>query len=123
MSNRVMLVEDDEEIQMVLGQLLSMEGYEVQTARDGRAALDMLRQGAAPGVVLLDLMMPVMDGWAVRREMQADPALREVHVIVRSGVVDLAAPQPALQDAEVLLKPLDLDVLLESVARHCAARA
>lgn len=123
MSKRVMLVEDDEEIQMVLGQFLSMEGYEVQTARDGRAALDLLRQGEAPGVVLLDLMMPVMDGWAVRREMQADPALRDVHVIVMSGVVDLAEPQPSLQGAEVLIKPLDLDALLESVARHCAAQA
>jgi CheY-like chemotaxis protein len=78
----VLLVEDDAAIAGSLGEALREEGLEVATALNGREALQVLRGGLRPSVILLDLMMPVMDGWDFRHEQLRDPALRDIPVVV-----------------------------------------
>ena len=101
----------------MMAQLLSLEGYEASAVANGREALDYLQRAERPGLILLDLMMPVMDGWEFRREMRRDPALADLPVIV------LSALDPSRDgDAGVvafLKKPLDFDRLLELVRRFC----
>jgi CheY-like chemotaxis protein len=101
----------------MMAQLLTIEGFQAAAVANGREALDYLQAGSKPHVILLDLMMPVMDGWEFRRQQQADPELAPVPVIVlsaldptRAGGVDASA---------FLKKPLDFDRLLELVHAHC----
>lgn len=117
MLRRVMIVDDDEEIRETLAELLSEEGYDVVEAEDGAVALDRLRDGAHPSVILLDLMMPNMDGWQFHREIKRDPALSSIPIVVMTA----AGPRGTnLTDVkEVLHKPFSLDVVLEVVARFC----
>jgi CheY-like chemotaxis protein len=77
-----LLVEDDAAILGSLGEALREEGLEVATARHGQEALEALRAGLRPSVIVLDLMMPVMDGWDFRHEQLRDPALRDIPVVV-----------------------------------------
>jgi CheY-like chemotaxis protein len=114
----VLVVEDDPDIQQVLKFALEMAGYPVETAGDGAEAMRRL-QAAPPCLILLDLMMPVMDGWQFRAEQQRDPALAAIPVVVISA--DGRVPQKAasLGAAAYLRKPLDFDALVEVVRRHC----
>src|SRR4051794_32625764 len=78
---RVLVVEDDASIRDALAQLLASEGYAVDTSENGARALDRLRSAAAPDVIVLDLRMPVMDGWQFRAEQRRDPDLASIPVI------------------------------------------
>ena len=113
----ILIVEDDADLREMMAQLLLLEGFNAQTVANGREALDYLRATERPELILLDLMMPVMDGWEFRREQQRDPKLAGVPVIVLSAldqtrVGDIGA-------AAFLKKPLDFDRLLELVRRYC----
>ncbi|MBI2391967.1 MAG: response regulator [Deltaproteobacteria bacterium] len=111
---RVLVVEDDEGIREALCDLLETEGFDVVSAVHGRDALDKLKNsGPQPDVILLDLMMPVMDGWAFRAEQQSDPALAEIPVVVitASRQADLATLNPRA----FLKKPIDFDELLRAL--------
>jgi len=103
----------------MMAQLLSLEGYISATVSNGREALEYLHNGhERPEVILLDLMMPVMDGWEFRRKQQADPAVSDVPVIILSA---LDPSRAADVDAEAFLKkPLDFDRLLELVRHYCS---
>jgi len=101
----------------MMAQMLTIEGFAAATVANGREALDYLHGTTRPHVILLDLMMPVMDGWEFRRRQQADPELAPVPVIVLSAL-DQARAAPV--DATAFLKkPLDFDRLLELVRSHC----
>ena len=101
----------------MMAQMLTLEGFEATTAANGREALNHLHTSSKPHVILLDLMMPVMDGWEFRRLQQADPELAPVPVIVLSA---LDSARAATVDAVAFLrKPLDFDRLLELVRQHC----
>ena len=78
----VLLVEDEPAIALSLGDALREEGLAVATAQNGLEALQLLRNGLRPSVILLDLMMPVMDGWDFRHEQLHDPTLKDIPVIV-----------------------------------------
>src|SRR5204862_4129108 len=106
----VMVVDDDDDIRETLAGLLEDEGYEVAAFPTGRDALDALQGGMAPRVILLDLMMPVMDGAEFRRAQLADPALASIPVIL----ITAAGLEPIQRNDydEVLRKPLKIDRVL-----------
>ncbi|MEO6324402.1 MAG: response regulator [Thermoanaerobaculia bacterium] len=80
-----MVIEDDEVIRAGLGELLAQQGYRVELLPNGRDALERLRSGPPPAVILLDLSMPVMSGWEFLDEKVKDPALAAIPVIVMSA--------------------------------------
>jgi len=114
----VLIVEDDADLREMMAQLLSLEGFQSATVSNGREALEYLHNGhERPEVILLDLMMPVMDGWEFRRKQQADPGLADVPVIILSA---LDQSRAADVDAQAFLKkPLDFDRLLQLVRQYC----
>jgi signal transduction histidine kinase len=110
---RILLVEDDFEVQAIVSQLLEVKGYEVSSAPDGRKALEKLRAGELPNLIILDLMMPVMDGWQFRVEQRRDPKLAEIPVVVLSA--DSSAKAAAVDAAAFLRKPVQLSVLIDKI--------
>lgn len=116
----VMIVEDDYAVRETLQELLEEEGYGVFPAANGREALDQLRsESASPRVILLDLMMPVMDGWQFRDEMRRDPALSAIPVVVMSADAGLDHKVEGMSVAAVLPKPVELKTLLSTISRLC----
>lgn len=105
----VLLVDDDPDCREMLAVILEHYGYSVATAPNGREALTLLRNTPHPGVVLLDLMMPVMNGWELVTVMAEDCALTGIPVVITSG----SEPAPTKGVTRVLKKPLDTGVLLK----------
>jgi CheY-like chemotaxis protein len=116
MSASILVVEDDTDMREILSELLTAEGYRVFSASNGREGLDQLRAGLRPSVVLLDLTMPVMDGWEFRARQTEDPALRSIPIIVTTAMPpSRVGPMPGVS---VLRKPLDLDSLISLIRSH-----
>jgi two-component system response regulator RegX3 len=118
----VLIVEDEPDILMLLRVVIEMNGYDAALAADGSTALERL-DAEKPDLVLLDLMLPVMDGWSVLAEMRSRP--NPPPVIICSAArsardVELAEERGA---EAVLLKPLDMDQLLETMSQSLAAGA
>jgi len=113
----VLIVEDDEDLREMMAQMLTLEGFEAVAVANGREALEYLHDAEKPDVILLDLMMPVMDGWEFRRQQQADPAIAPVPVIVLSALDQARAS--TLEANAFLKKPLDFDRLLSLVRTYC----
>jgi CheY-like chemotaxis protein len=111
MSKSVLVVEDDPLIRGAMQLLLEWEGYRVAWAANGRQALDLLRSGERPSCILLDLMLPVPNGWQFRREQQRDPALAAIPVVVVSAA-DRAA---CLRASGHVQKPFQPEELLEAI--------
>ncbi len=116
----VLVVDDDPDILLTVEQILQSEGYTVLSARNGQEALNRL-DVERPGVIILDLMMPVMDGFEFRRRLLEHPA-SATPVIVVSADRDLARKAEALRVHGYLGKPFDLDDLLAQVSRFVAAQ-
>ncbi|HJQ84613.1 MAG TPA: response regulator [Candidatus Binatia bacterium] len=115
----ILLVEDDDDLREALAVYLESEGYEVLQARNGEEALAQLRTGGVVCLIVLDLFMPVMDGWRFRTEQLGDPALAAIPVLVLSA--DAAAPAKGAKLGAVasLVKPVDFDRLMQHVEHHC----
>lgn len=113
----LLIVEDDPDIRTDLAELLRGEGYDARTAVDGRDALAQLRGGLSPKLILLDLMMPVMDGWAFRAAQLGDPVLAAFPVVLLSGSGNVSQHAVDLQAVGWIRKPFALDDLLQTVAR------
>jgi CheY-like chemotaxis protein len=111
----VLIVEDDPGLRDMLEQLLHLQGFAPITTANGREALDFLRMGGHADVILLDLIMPVMDGRGFRREQERDEQLSPIPVVVMSGV---ELPK-GLHEAAWFPKPLDLPRLLETLRTIC----
>jgi len=114
-----MVVEDDEAIRETLRVALEMEGYVVFCAEDGREALETLPRIPRPCLILLDLMMPVMNGWELAEALAADEALATIPVVVVTAFADRAAKVKKARG--LLKKPVQLDVLLGTVRQHCGS--
>jgi CheY-like chemotaxis protein len=113
----VLVVDDDDDIRETLCELLRDEGHTVVGSEDGARALEYLQAHAPPCLIILDLMMPVMDGWELFRRLQADPKLSAVPVVVVTAAGEQRARSiPARQ---ILPKPLHLDRVLEAVEQNC----
>jgi len=112
----VLLIDDDADVRDSIADLLRARGYLVATAEDGRAALDAIARDELPCVVLLDLVMPGMDGWKFLAVVRADPLLAAIPVVIASAHAATHAPSGA---AGVLHKPFELPELFAVVERHC----
>ena len=115
----VLVIDDDREVRESLRTLLQLDGYKVKTARDGQHALEQLRGGLRPCIILLDLMMPAMDGQHFRAEQLRDPQFAHIPVVVLSGHYDPQQNAASLGAAAYLRKPADINMVLRLIEAHC----
>jgi CheY-like chemotaxis protein len=113
----ILVVDDDDAVRETMVEVLEDARYEVRAARNGREALDILRNSRLPCLILLDLMMPVMNGWDFVRETAQDPALSGLRICLVTAV---AATHPLPEGpVAIVRKPLQLSALLNVVQQHC----
>jgi two-component system, chemotaxis family, chemotaxis protein CheY len=120
----VLVVDDDEDIREALEMVLETNGHPVVVASDGVQALAHLkREKLRPCVILLDLMMPGMNGFELHERLCAEPELAAIPIVVITGagadIEELATPLTS----EILRKPFDLHTVLKAVNRHCTPAA
>jgi CheY-like chemotaxis protein len=120
MRGRVLVVEDDGDLRETIADILRMEGFEPVCACDGLQALDYLHRGERPRVILLDLMMPAMDGERFRAEQLKLPEGRAIPVVILSAHCDVAGRARRLA-LPFLAKPFDVGALLDAVGRYSTA--
>lgn len=113
----ILIVEDDPVLSESIAELLTDAGYAVASAPNGADALAYLRANAAPQLILLDLMMPVVDGFAFRREQLRDRALARIPVIVLSSIWRNEQVY-SIGAADWFTKPADIEALLHSITRN-----
>ncbi|MGE3262977.1 MAG: response regulator [Bacteriovoracia bacterium] len=119
-AKKILLVEDDIEIRECLTEFLRDEGYTVDAAENGSAALKHLRTTSSlPSLILLDLMMPIMDGFQFREHQMKDADLAAIPTAMLSAHGQVRDKAAALGLAEILRKPIELDDLLRIVETHC----
>jgi CheY-like chemotaxis protein len=114
-SRLVLVVEDDEELRELVREALELNDYRVVVAQEGQQALDALARIGPPRFVLLDLLMPGMNGWEFLERMRARPELADVPVVVCSSV-----PSEAPPGVRVMPKPLNFERLLSVAREYCA---
>jgi CheY-like chemotaxis protein len=119
----VLVIEDDDVARVGLAALLRPHGYHVATASTGQEALDLLERDLCPNVILLDMIIPKVDGWQFMARRQKDPKLSSIPVVIMTGV-GIACPEwaSALGAADLLRKPIEIDSLLETVRRHTSVQ-
>jgi CheY-like chemotaxis protein len=115
----VMIVEDDRDTREMLARFLELEGFDVREAANGQAALEALREDSRTCVILLDLMMPVMNGWQFRKAQSNDPELSKIPVVVVTAA-GAREQIPAIDADAWLAKPVDFDRLLATIDPLCA---
>ena len=116
----ILIVDDDAGIRQLLTVFLEHNGYNALNATNGVEALSQLQQNfPLPQLILLDLMMPVMDGAAFRQAQQRDPQLAAIPVVVLSADETLAEQAPTLRADAYIPKPIDFEALLPLVEQHC----
>jgi CheY-like chemotaxis protein len=120
MTPTVLVVDDDPNIQRMMTKFLELEGFVPVTASNGQEALEYLRRGGNPHVILLDLRMPIMDGWTFRRIQRADPTLADIPVIVLTGI---EGDLDDLSVAASFCKPVSLFEVASVVRRLCLEAA
>jgi CheY-like chemotaxis protein len=117
---RILLVEDDYAIRETLADVLEGEGFQVSCASNGAEAMDRLAAERVPALIVLDLMMPVMDGWAFRTAQQRDPLLAQIPVVVLSAGHDREDRAVSALEVDAFLpKPFDLERFVETIHRLC----
>jgi CheY-like chemotaxis protein len=126
LSGNVLIVEDDPDAREMIATLLTTQGFYAVGAEDGLEALHLLRTVChraphVPCLVLLDLTMPRLGGHEFRRAQLNDPILAGIPIAVMSGATDATERAEALGAVATLIKPLDLDVLVDVVRRYCTA--
>ena len=121
MAANVLVVDDDPNLVRLMSKFLKLEGFAPVTAANGQEALTYLRGGGEASVILLDLRMPVMDGWTFRTEQRRDPGLADIPIVVLSGMdTDLIHDMEA---AASFNKPVSFTEIVVVVRRLCETRA
>jgi CheY-like chemotaxis protein len=115
---KILIIEDDPDLRDALAGLLAGVGYRTVAVENGLAAIQHLQHHDPPAVILLDLMMPLFDGYQFRREQLRDPVTAAIPIVVITGRPD-DERLAAMGAVECLCKPLDADPVLAAVARHC----
>lgn len=119
-SGRILVVDDKYYIRQLLMTALGLKGYEVVVAANGQEGLEMAAR-TRPEVILLDLLMPGLDGYAMVERLRQDPATARIPVIIMSAKADMEGIPPVPGADDYLVKPFDLDVMEALVARHVTA--
>lgn len=115
--HRILIVDDDADIRESLADVLELEGFSVVCAANGREALDYLARSEPPCMILLDLMMPIMDGWQFLVEQRRDPSIARIPVVVISAATPEQTKTVVVE--RIVRKPLRLEDVLDSVQQHC----
>lgn len=115
----ILIVEDDQDLAETEAEVLEAEGYRTMHAANGREAIEKLQNGLLPDLILLDMMMPIMDGWKFREEQRKLPKIAEIPVVTITADGDARGKAASIQAAGHLGKPVMLDGLLDEVARIC----
>ena len=117
---KVLVIEDDVYIRESVKELLEEEGFQVMCAANGKEALDSLNvESELPELILLDLMMPVMDGYDFCKIQESDPRLSSLPVVLISADGQIEKKRARIGSREVLKKPLSIDTILSTVERFC----
>ena len=120
---RILVVDDDTDIRETMAMVLAEEGHAVTTARDGHDALQQLQHDPLPDVVVLDMMMPVMDGETFVSIVRGDPRLARLRIVVMSGHMEVRDKLRRLRVDAVIMKPPDVADLLRTVEAALPTRA
>src|SRR4051794_20582080 len=120
MASSVLVVDDDPNLVRLMSKFLKLEGFAPVPAGNGQEALSYLRGGGDASVILLDLRMPVMDGWAFRREQRADAGLAGIPIVIMSGVAADSAQE--LDAAASFNKPVSFPEVVGVLRRLCDTR-
>jgi CheY-like chemotaxis protein len=115
----VLIVDDDLDAREALAELLEYRGFSVGSAANGREALNYLRSSSQPRIIILDLMMPMMDGWEFLEHQSRDFALMEIPVIVLTAT----PPSQPVRAKVVLQKPIQFDSLVKLLNQYLPAAA
>ena len=119
-SRCLLIIEDDDAIRETLRTVLELEGYSVLSAENGRQGLEVLmqngRNGRSPCLILLDLMMPVMNGWEFMAALKRSDGFASVPILVLTAVSERAR----IKEYPVMKKPVDLDLLMTAIKSYCA---
>ncbi|MDM0021476.1 response regulator [Variovorax saccharolyticus] len=120
---RILIVEDNEMNLDMLSRRLSRQGFEIAAATDGAQAL-ALAASAAPDLILMDMSLPVMDGWAATRALKADAATRAIPVIALTAHAMSGDRERAIAAGcnDFDTKPVDLARLMDKIARALLAK-
>jgi two-component system, chemotaxis family, chemotaxis protein CheY len=119
----ILIIEDDLDVRSAVADVLEEEGYRPLLAANGREALELLVHGARPSLILLDLMMPVMDGWEFHSRLLESPSLATTPIVVFTADGNAASKARKIAAAGYLRKPAAIGPLLDVVRRFCAPRA
>ena len=120
-TRRVLVVDDDRVIRQCIAETLSEEGYEAVTAANGADALELVKGGPPPDLIVLDVRMPVLDGWGFARAYREMPG-PHAPILVITAAHDSTERLVELQAEDVLPKPFDLDQLVRAVRSCLGAR-
>lgn len=116
----VLVVDDEPAIREMLHDVLLAEGHHVEVASDGHEGLERLREEPRPCIVLMDMLMPRLNGWQMAAEMQGDPALTDIPLVVIAANPRFAADAERIGADRWLGKPIDLDRLFGTVEELCS---
>jgi CheY-like chemotaxis protein len=115
----ILIVDDEPSIKHLLRVMLELNGYHVETACNGKAALELLRSIDMPALILLDLMMPVMNGWEFYEAIKSDPSYRNYQQIPIVLITAYSEDDIEMPPLEILRKPIDTRLLDGIVSRYC----
>lgn len=118
-----MVVDDDDDVRITMTEILEIKGYAAIAAHNGQHALEQLHNGIRPGVILLDLMMPTMNGYEFRAKQLEDPLIADIPIIVFSAGRELDAAARELKAAGVLRKPITLEELTSAIEKAYSGRS
>ncbi len=116
----ILLIEDNDDVREMMAVALELGGHSVTSAQNGRVAMELLAGGVRPSLIVLDLMMPVMNGWEFCRALKADPGLSDIPVVVVSAVTSDTAQR--LAGRQFVPKPIDITHLLDVVDEQVGVR-
>ena len=122
MKRRILIVEDDRAIQESLRNLLAEEGFDTISSFNGQEAslyLASLTKDELPNLILLDLMMPIKDGFSFRLEQNDDPKISQIPVIVMTATSETKEVQKLLEIEILIRKPFDMDTILKAIGHYC----